>query len=188
MNLNSVQLNKQKKILIVIFFVLIVYVDNSFILKSQRAGLNSLGPKIARLNKDLTNLNQGLENMHSSKSKPGLLTQKRVIRSSKILREGQISELLQEISVAANKFDVKISQIRPSRETVNAKNVISGDKFTSILINLDLTCDYHNLGKFINTLESSLVFLGVQELVISAQPSDYMNQKVKLVLKTYVTK
>jgi len=187
MNLANMQLNKQKKILIVVFFLLITYVDLSYILKAQRAGLRSLGPKITKLNTDLANLNRGLENMRLAKTAPGLAKPKKVVSSSKILRENQISELLQEISSAANKFDVVITQIRPSRPVQKDKKALP-DKFSPMLINLDLVSDYHNLGRFIQSLESSAVFMGVQEMKISTQLPDYMKQKVTLVLKTYVTK
>lgn len=188
MNLTNLKLDKQKKILILIFFVLFVYLDFNYILKAQRAGLSRLGLKIAKLNTDLVNLNQGLENMRLAKSNPAALTQKKAIRSPKILAEGRISEILQEISSAANKFDIRIAQIRPSRQGQKEKSAISQDKVTLLLINLDLVSDYHNLGRFIQSLENSPIFMGVQELKISTQLPDYMKQKVTLVVKTYVTK
>ena len=190
MNLSSVKLDKQKKILIAIIFVLVIYVDTAFILKSQISGVSSLNPKISRLKNDLSNLNRNLSNMRASKNTQGLATPRaQGINSSKILSEGQIPGLLQDISSEANKFDIQIGQIRPSREAANAKSAVAGDKlFTPILINLDLTCDYHNLGKFINELENFQVFLEAQELKISTSPLDYMKQKVTLILKTYVTK
>jgi len=186
MNLNNIQLDKQKKILIVIFAVFIVYVDTNYIFKAQMAGLKSLTPKITRLEKDLKNLNRDLENMRTAKGKPVLETAKAANGPAKIITESQISGLLQDISSAANKFDVKIIQIRPLRET--GKSVIPGDKFTPILINLDLICDYHNLGKFINSLENAPVFMGVAELKISTRLPDYLKQKVSLVIRTYVSK
>jgi len=185
MNLSQIQLDKQKKILIVIFAVFIAYVDTSYILKAQMAGLKSLTPKVARLEKDLKNLNRDLENMRIAKGKPALEAAK-ANRSSRIITENQISGLLQDISSSANQFDVKIIQIRPLRET--GKSVIPGDKFASILINLDLICDYHNLGKFINSLENSPVFMGVAELKISTRIPDYLKQKATLVIRTYVSK
>ncbi|MCG2714202.1 MAG: type 4a pilus biogenesis protein PilO [Candidatus Omnitrophica bacterium] len=188
MNLSNLQLDKQKKILVVIICSLIIYIDFTFILKSQTSGINSLNPKITKLKNELTNFNRNLDNMRASQGKQSLATQKAIIMSSKIIAADQIPGLLQDISSQANKLDIKIGQIRPSRETINVKNVVAGNKFTLILINLDLTCDYHNLGKFINELENSQVFLGVQELKISTQLPDYMKQKVALVLKTYVTK
>jgi len=194
MNLANIQLDNQKKILILIFCVLIVYVDLSFILKAQMAGLKSFDPKMARIERDLLNLSRDLENMRVSKIKQKVVSQKFPIKSSKIISEGQISGLIKDISNEANKFDIKISQIRPSREVKAAKpaatsaSVVVVDKFIPYLINLDLVCDYHNLGKFINALENSSVFMGVQELKISTQTPDYMKQKVNLVIKTYVTK
>lgn len=188
MNLINLQLNKQKKIIIAVCLVLIAYVDGSYILKAQRAGINRLNSKIAKLNMDLVNLKTGLENMRLAKVNPGLSAQKKATRSLRILAQSQVSELLQEISTAANKFDIKIAQLRPSRQAQKEKSAPGQDKFIPMLINLDMTCDYHSLGRFIQALENSPVFMGVQELEISTQLPDYMKQKVALVLKTYVTK
>jgi Tfp pilus assembly protein PilO len=188
MNLTNLQLNNQKKIVIVIFCVLIVYADFGYILKAQLVGLKKIASQISRLNKDLTNLNRGLEDIRLSKDNPDLIKQKKTIKSSKVLAESRISELLQEISSAANKLGIKIAQIRTSRQSQKEKPTIGQGKLASLLINLDLVCDYHNLGKFIQSLEDSPVFMGVQELKISTQLPDYMKQKVVLVLKTYVTK
>ncbi|HNW39935.1 MAG TPA: type 4a pilus biogenesis protein PilO [Candidatus Omnitrophota bacterium] len=185
MNLANIQLDNQKKILIVIFFVLVAYADVGYILKAQRAGLSRLDLKIAKLNTDLLNLNRDLENMRLSKNQPGLV--KKAVNSSRILKENQISELLQEISSTANKFNIKIDQLRPSRPVLKEKT--SGqDKVIPILINLDLVSDYHSLGKFIYALENASIFIGVSEMEISTQLPDYMKQAVTLVLKTYVTK
>ena len=188
MNLGNAQLDNQKKILVVIFCILILYVDLSFVLKGQASGIKSLAPKIAKLNKDLNNLNLSLVSMRAAKAKAGATISKLTVASSKLIAEGQISGLLQEISNEANKLNIKIDQIRPSREITVVKKSIAGDKLSPVLINLDLTADYHNLGKFINKLESFEVFLSVQGIEILAQQTDYMKQEVKLVLKTYVTK
>ena len=188
MNLTNIQLDKQKKTLIVIICAIIIYLDATVILKTQIAALNSLNPKIVRSKSDLVNLNRDLESMRASKDRQSEGTQKAIIKSSKLLLEGQLTGLLRDISSEANKFDIKISQIRPDRKIQAAKSAVAGDKFTPILIILDLTGDYHNLGKFINRLENFPVFLSVQELKVSTRLPDYLKQKVILGLKTYVTK
>ncbi|MDO8489664.1 MAG: type 4a pilus biogenesis protein PilO [Candidatus Omnitrophota bacterium] len=188
MNLANIQLDKQKKILIVIFCIFIVYVDITYILKAQLTALDKLTPKIIRLENDLKNLNRDLGNMHSAESKQGLPVKKPALKSSKILSEGQIPGLLQDISNEANKLGIKIKQMRPSREVQTVKSIIPVDKLTTFLINLDLMCDYHSLGKFINVLENSEVFMVMQELKISTQLPDYLKQKVALVVKTYAVK
>ncbi|MDD5108270.1 MAG: type 4a pilus biogenesis protein PilO [Candidatus Omnitrophica bacterium] len=188
MSLANIQLDKQKKVLIVIFCILIVYVDITYILKTQVADLNKLNPKIIRLENDLKNLNRDLKKMRDSEGKQSLPVEKPILKSSKILFEGQIPGLLQDISNEANKLGIKIKKIRPSHEVQTEKPIMPMGKLVPILINLDLICDYHNLGKFINKLESSDVFMGIQELKISTELPDYLKQKVTLVIKTYVIK
>lgn len=186
MNLGNLQLNKQTKILIAVFLALIVYADASFIFKGQLSGLSRLDAKISKLNTDLANLNRGLENMRASQSAPQ--PQKKVLKSSKIISDSQVPGLLQEISAQANKLDIKIVQIFPSRQAQKEKAPIGQGKITPLLINLDLATDYHSLGRFIQALENSSVFMQVQELKIFAQEPDYLKQQVVLVLKTYVAK
>jgi len=187
MDLGKLALNKQKKILILVFFVLIVYSDYRYILKAQISGLAGLNSKIARLNTDLVNLNQGLENMRLVKSRP-LPAQNKLAGSSKLLTESQISGLLQEISIMADRFGIRIVQMRPSRQAQNEKTAIGQGKLTLVLIDLELISDYHNLGRFIQSLEAFPVFMEVQELDISTQLPDYLKEKVSLTVKTYVTK
>jgi len=185
MSLMNIQLDKQKKILIVIFFILIIYADVFYILKAQRAGLNNQDAKITRLKNDLSKLNSSLESMRVAQSKQNLSV-KKTAKSIKILSEGQISGLLQDISKEANKFNIRIIQMSPVREVKSGAD--TADKSTAYLINLDLICDYHSFGQFINRLENSSVYMTVQELKILTQASDYLKQKIVLVLKTYVTK
>jgi hypothetical protein len=189
MNLGNLQLTKQHKILIGIFFILIVYLDVSYILKAQLTGLNNLKPKTVKLKTELKNLNQGLEGMRLAKSQPEDLTQKKSFKSSRILSQSKVGELLHEISSVANKFDIQVIQMRPSRPSQKDKPAAaSKDKPAALLINLDLIADYHHLGRLIQALEDSVVFMEVSDLEIAMQLPDYMKQKVTLVLKTYVTK
>jgi len=189
MNLTNIKLDKQKKILIVLFFVLISYVDLAYILKAQKSGLDRLNTKVKRLSSDLATLSVGLETMRVSQSKKDLLTQKTKAtnKTMQLLPEEQISGLLQDISNESNKFNVSIIKMNPSREAKNASD-IAGDKLKPLYINLDLVCNYHELGKFINALENYPIYMVVAELKILTQMTNYMKQKAVLVLKTYVTK
>lgn len=186
MNLMNIQLDKQKKILIIIFCILIIYADVFYILKAQRSGLSNLDTKITRLKNDLNKFNSSLESMRVAQSKQNLSAKKAAAKSIKILSEGQISGLLQDISKEANKFNIRIVQMSPAREVKSGAN--AADKSIAYLISLDLICDYHSLGQFINASENSLVYMAVQDLKIFTQASDYLKQKAALVLKTYVTK
>ncbi len=187
MDLANLQLDKQKKILIVIFLLFFVYADSAFILKAQKAGIRRAETKISKLNADLENFNRGLENMRQAKNGPQG-GERKSSPSTRIVSESRISELLQEISRAANKYDIAITQIRPVRTEEKNKLDPGQGKLTPMLINLEMSGDYHNLGKFIQAVEGSRIFMQVEEVDISTQLPDYMKQKINLVLKTYVTK
>jgi len=187
MSVNAREEN-QKKILIVIVCVVILYVDVNYILKAQTQSLGSITPKITRLKNDLNNLTRDLNNMRSLKDKQSLAGQKEIVKSTTIISESRIIDLLQDISEMANKSDIKIAQIRPSREAGGQKQLYGSDKYMPLFINLEMTCDYHALGRFISKLENAQTFMVVQEFKIQAQPADYLKQKVTLVLRTYVIK
>ncbi len=187
MNLSGIQLNKQTKILAVLFAALIVYLDAAYILKAQSSGLKRLDAKTAKLNLDLANLNRGLESMQSMRLSKGVPM--KAFQATKIIPDGQVPGLLQEISAQANKREIKIIQMSPVRPAQKEKSAAQ-NKAALLLINLELSADYHNLGRFIQALESSAVFMQVQELKIAtqAQEPDYLKQQIRLVLKTYVAK
>ncbi|MFA7283866.1 MAG: hypothetical protein WC066_04900, partial [Candidatus Omnitrophota bacterium] len=62
------------------------------------------------------------------------------------------------------------------------------EKFETVLIDLEMVGDYHSLGRFIQALEASPVFMEVQGMEISTQLPDYLKQKISLALRTYVIK
>ena len=55
-----------------------------------------------------------------------------------------------------------------------------------VIIDMDISCGYHNLGQFVNDLENNEIFLAVDELRITPRQDDYFNQDIGLKLKTYV--
>jgi len=59
---------------------------------------------------------------------------------------------------------------------------------STFLISIELSSDYHSLGRFINELENSDVLLAVLSLKMISQPLNYFKQRVNLVLVTYVKK
>lgn len=185
---SDMQLDKQKKLLIAIICLFMLYADFAYLLKAQLGGLNSTTQKISRLKEDIEALKGELAKMGSLKNKQALAKQKVGLQAMRIVPEGQLSSFLQEISEAANRNGIKIVQMLPARDQSGQKTAAGMDKFTPFLISLEMLGDYHALGKFINGLENGSVFLLVQELKISSYPADYLKQKVSLVLKTYAAK
>jgi len=187
--LNKIQLDNQKILFIGIACVVLIYFDFAFIAKLQLDSLKNTKPKITKLKKDLDVLSKDLRRMQDLKNKQAEVSKVLLAKAKKIISEEQISALLRDISDIANKNSVKIEQIKPSKETqVKSDKNVPPPKFTSLSINLELSCDYHNLGKFINILENADTYIAVQKLNITPKQANYITQKATLELRVYVKK
>jgi Tfp pilus assembly protein PilO len=167
--LKRIELGQKKIILIILFCLIIAYVDFTVLVNWQLGSIKNIAPKIVKLKKDLNNLTQDLKNMQELKNK-------QVDAKKNIL--------------AKSKNTVRIMQMNPSRELSAQKTqkAPTAERLTPVFITLDLSSDYHNLGKFINDLENANIFLAAQSIKIESVQPDLFKQHVNLVLLTYVKK
>lgn len=188
--LERLGLDNKKIALLVFICALFLYLDFSLVFKSQMRALKTTAPKIAALKRDLDNLAKDTARMRELKKKQAEPEQKTAVKLKKIISSQQLVSLLKDLSDIANKNEVKLEQIKPSKDTQIAKqDKIAGiDKLQPILITLNLTGDYHHFGKFINDIENGEVFIAVQSMKIASGQGQYFKQKVSLVLRTYVKK
>jgi len=188
--IEKIQLDKKKIMAGVVILVFLLYIDFTFILKSQFNLWKAINPKIAQLKKDIKKLNDDLAILSTS-IKGKQETQETDQRTAeKIIKEEKIPNLLEEISKIANKREVKIMQIKPLSHPPTAKPELTTatTKLFPVSIKLDLLGGYHQLGKFINDLENASVFMEVDTLRISSESTSIMTQQIELTLKTYVKK
>ena len=186
--LNNLQLDKNKIFIIILVFIVLIYLDFTFVIGRQLQNIKNIQPKIVKLKKDLDSLNGDLAKIQELKNKQVETNQKPNSKVRKIISDPQIVSLLQNISEVAKRDGVQIMQIKSSKESQPKQEKVPADKFTPLVITLDLMSDYHHFGKFINDLENSQTFIAVQSLKINSQQPDYIKQRISLVLKTYVTK
>jgi Tfp pilus assembly protein PilO len=179
-------IDKKKALFIIIFCLAVIYFDFSLLMRVQIKTLKGLGVKIAKINSDLHGLNRDLSNMREVKNKQARMPDASFARAKRIISEEEVVSLLQDISDMAKKNNVQIIQMKPHNEPSTAQEKTPANKFTSVLITLDLTSDYHSLGGFINDLENAQAFISVQELKITSQQKEGIKEKANLELKTYV--
>ncbi|MFH0855056.1 MAG: type 4a pilus biogenesis protein PilO [Candidatus Omnitrophota bacterium] len=184
---DRLDLDNKKIILIAVISAIALYMDVNLVLKAQVKGLNKGKEELIRLNNDLDSFKAEINKMRQMESARPSLPQPG-LKAKKTVPENQFPSLLQDIFKAANNNAVRILQIRPYRQapSVGKDNKAKPqDKLTPVLIALELSCGYHNLGKFINGLENLEYFVNVQEIKIEPQGDNYLNQKVSLLLTTY---
>ncbi|MDD2752001.1 MAG: type 4a pilus biogenesis protein PilO [Candidatus Omnitrophica bacterium] len=185
--INNLELDKQKITLIVFVLALIVYLDFSFVIKVQSGLCKKIGTKVTKVSQDIKKFKKDLSEMESTKSRQQGVAQSTARK--KIISEEEIGSLLSSISDIANKNNIRIIQIKPSRQPVvqNKKGQVA-NAATTLLINLELITNYHALGAFINNLENDQIFLSVKGIKISRLAKDPFNENVSLELATYVKK
>lgn len=179
--LDKLKFDNKKIILLISVYSIIVYIDFAFFIKLQLHGIKNKGLKITQLKKDMDNFTKDLLTMQQTQRE-----EKSVSKPLKIISEEEMPLLLQNISDIANKYNIKIMQIKPSRDTKEKEEIIQGKRLSPITINLDLFCGYHSLGSFINDLENTDLFINVHGIKISRSTADYLYQNVNLLLITYV--
>lgn len=178
--INKIRVDNKKLILIGLLCVIVVYIDYSFILKPQVSGINSAKNKIKKITAELGTFNKEASSgaaLNNEQDKgPGL--------KKELITQDQLPQLLEEISQAANKNNIRIMQITPLQNVKPASS--AGSK--AITIKLELIAGYHGLGGFVNDLENSAKFLMLDGLKIKREQADLTKEAVSLELKTYVKK
>jgi Tfp pilus assembly protein PilO len=179
--------DRNKLVLAIALILVILYLDFSFGLGSQRRAFRAINPKIVRLRSDLRNLDLDLNRMQREESGLGISQAKRIALAD------QVSWLIEEISRLASQQKVRIFQIKPlrgvplataARRTAQRSSPAEG---SPMLIDLDISAGYHQLGRFLAKLENHPVFLEVNELNIQPDSQSSLEHQVKLKLKTYVS-
>lgn len=171
--------DRKKLLLTVIAACLILYLDFSLVLKSQTAAVKAFNIKVTKLKSELKNLDSDLAKMQDSVDKPDALKDKKIISA------GQIHWLIEEIYKLASLHDVKIIQIIPARKT---QPVAPGGAASSpyVQLNMELSCGYHPLVKFLNALENHSVIMVVDELEIMRSQKDIFFHLVRSTLNVYI--
>ena len=183
---NTLELDSKKVILIALVCAVIIYVDFAFLIKMQFRSIGNITAKIITLKKDIDTLDKNLVLMQQSQNKPAISK-----KIKKPISESEMPQLFQKISDIANKYNVKIQELKPAKDTKEAKTKGSTpaqkSDFNAILLTLDVLSRYHELGGFLNELENADEFIAVENLKIISQEEGFKHS-VKILLKTYVSK
>jgi Tfp pilus assembly protein PilO len=180
--------DKKKMSLVFLASLIVFYLFYSFLINGQLQSIKQKGPQIIKLKTSLDTFTKEFAQMQELKNKQVKLDALSLVK--KIISEEEKVSLLRNISDIANKNNIQIIELRHAEESQSPKQekTAAAVKAQPLLITLDLSCDYHSLGKFINDLENAQTFMAVQSMKITTQATDYLKQKVNLVLRTYVRK
>ena len=180
------QQDKQRLILFAVIGIIVLALDYQFLAALSRKG-KAMNKKIVALKNNINTFGKDFSKMRELKAKQAQTKEFLIPRIKKILPEEQKVSLLQDISDIANKNNVKILQMNPVSDPKQEKPFLGG-KIAPLYITLDLICDYHSLGRFVNGLENAETLMSVQDLKITKDSGDFLKEKITMVVRAYVKK
>ena len=181
---------QKKTLVIIVLAVVLLYIDIAVIFKLQLASFRKFSSEVRRKR-------AGFIQFKKDSSDPQRIfdefnywdTKYRNIQGL-LIPDSDLSVLLGNISQKANSFGIKIMQARPIREGMaEEKNIPSTQLFKiySIPVDLELISGYHQLGRFLSSLEDNPM-VSVTNVIIKSNSADPLHHTVGVSLKAYVTR
>lgn len=189
-------LDKRKtKILLFVFSCLII-IDLLIVFPWQVKAIKNYSNKIKELKSNLANFKKEYARMQELTQQGGKDLTANFGRK-KIYPVQDLPILLNFLSRLANENSLRIMELKSKKATEakakesakakkKAKSNISKENFSSFLIEMEIEGGYHSLGKFLAGLQNHDTVFIVEELSLSFNPENMLNQEGKLVLRTYV--
>lgn len=183
--------NLQKKyVLAALLAAIAAYADFTYVLSPQWNNYKRINVRLHQTDVSLSQYDENSPYYKNLVLEYGRIKDKRSEVEENVYSDASVPLFLDGLSRLANSHEVKIMQVRPQiappDKAKGAEKAISPD-FHPLFIEFDLSCSYHQLGKFLSVLERNpLVEAGRINIVPDAQ--DSLRQKASLTLKVYVQK
>lgn len=172
----------QTLIIASVIAVVVFMIIHLIFIKPHLNRLNQINPRLAALTGSVKAASRDAANLEAFKVNLKTLKSKVDFYGQKLPREKEIPSLLENLSKVAVNSDVKIVQIQPRDKYAK----VAGKMHLELPITVQAKCGYHQLGKFINQLETGSRFMKISGIKIKANPRDIEEHDVELLLSTFV--
>ncbi len=183
--LNEIK-NDPKKVLIVVVLatavILLAYLN--FILRPQVQGLFGNIVGVSKLNADFTRAKADIAKIGQLRASISKYDEKIEHYGDLLPTEQGIPALLENLSDIARSSGMKIISIVPLEDKGAA--IQRGQAYQAIPIQITAKAGYHELGRFVSTLENSGRFMKIADMRIRANAANPKKHDVELLILTYI--
>jgi len=158
------KLNADKKTVFRGAFYLVLALDLLLILPLQAKGLVKLHSQMKKLSQDISDFQKEYARQDQKEKEKEDLGLELLSLDEKTVSIQDISSLSVYISDKAKQNDVEVLEIMPGQPV--AYKTTDRGKFSSMDIKIEASGGYHNVGRFVNALESGIYFLSGKTLVV----------------------
>jgi len=180
---------EQRKLLIIVIGIAILLVaDISFILLPLINKTFDLSSQVSSTRKNIDNLNQQISTIDETREKLSRLKESYSKYVKRFSREEEIPRLLETLSKIAAESEVVILAVRPVATKSDKQDKKLANIFREVPIEIRAMGGYHQLGSFINKLETLDRFLKVTDISITQNIRTPRNHSLRLLVATYILK
>ena len=166
--------------------VIIFLIDYFVIMMPQIRTLAVLNPKIVALSKDLRQARNDIKKINHYQNDVARLRNKMKTIGTTILSKEEVPAILENISLIANPFKIKLYQTMPLKEYQQLVLTNDEGQYYSFPILVNARGGYHNLGRFFNRLENDKIFMNIIDFDITSNSEDPMNHLVNIKIKVFI--
>jgi len=164
----------------------IFLLDYFIIMQPQLKTLMTLNPKIAILARDFKKAKEDIPRYSHYEEQVNKLREKKLSSGTKILLKEEISLILENISLIANKVGVRINQIMPIKDSQQLVLSNEDGQYYTLPILVDAKGGYHGIGRFFYQIENDPIFMSITDFDITANSSDPLHHSTRITIKAYV--
>ena len=181
----SIKEKKEYLILVVILAAMILILYFYFILRPQATGLVRVFSKTKASRATLSKVQTDLKSIDELKDTIDAYKTKILYYEKKLPREQELPSLLESLSTIAKSNNVKLISVKPEK-TVDDLKSQKDTLYVAIPISIKARCGYHQMARFINSLENSDRFMKIEDISVESDIDTPREHKVELVIYTYI--
>ncbi len=175
---------KQKQILYGILGIVGLVVWLNFLFLPQWNRWAQQGAELRSLEQQVEETRQLLAQLPVVEQNRQMLQGQVAIPPTAVPPREQLPEILEHIAQAARASRMRPSSLKPKVELKDLAPGPSG--YIEVPIGMEVSAAYHQLGAFLDSLESSEHLVRVQEMEIAADDQDVWNHRIVLTLQAYL--
>ncbi len=163
-----------------IAYVIVVFLL-SFLVKGRVVSLRAISMELSKKTAAVEEAEELIEGQERYRQEIDQLKKRIEIYEDKLPERREVPQLFRDLDEIAGQSQIKILE-------VGSDVVEDNDQYRGYSRRLELEGGYHELGRFINKLESLGRFIKVDDIQISSDPQNLLKHNIKLVVSTFVSK
>ncbi len=155
----------------------------SFFVLPQQKALAGLHSRLEKVHQDVITTKQKVARSPALQAEINRLTAQEPMMAGSSPEE-QLPELFKVIAQAAKGAQVHLLNVKAKKEI--GQLTPGADGFLQLPVQVDASAGYHQLGQFIDAIESSNSFVQVREMKIRSNPDDIWHHQASFILVIYL--